>query len=191
MGWMRSRFLVGWALLCGLLAAAGCGTATQSAVLAGPTDAPVGGAPPPAAGVWGDGSHFPGLVTDGEGAGSLTTSYAAGPGEHVLNVNVVATSHGGTDPRPREIGPDSFAELAVPGDAVTQTLYGDGNITCPDHWAHDLSLPVGQVQYQPGDDDIEITVTLDGAWPNTEYYVEVNTDTFCQGWMTGPAGGSL
>ena len=105
------------------------------------------------------------------------------PGELMVNVNIVATGEGGpdrADPRPREIGPDSFAELTVPGPTVEQTLYADGDITCPDHWAHDLSLPVGQVQYTPTPQGIEITVTLTGAWPDTEYYVEVNTDEFCQ-----------
>ena len=127
------------------------------------------------------GNHFPGLATDGDGAGSLTVTYAVEPGGYVLNVNVVASTDGPgqEDPRPREIGPDSFTELTVPGGSVEQTLYGDGNITCPDHWAHDLSLPVGQVQYRPTPDGLKITVTLERAWPNTEYYVEVNSDTFC------------
>ena len=104
-------------------------------------------------------------------------------GEQVLNVNVVAMDEGGrerADPRPREIGPDGFAELTVPGKAIEQTLYGDGDITCPDHWAHDLSLPVGQVQYTPTPQAIEITVTLTQAWPDTEYDVDVNTDQFCR-----------
>jgi hypothetical protein len=160
--------------------------------LAQPTGAPVDGATPSAE-LWGDPAEgrFPGLVTDDAGAGSLAASYPSGPGEHMLNVNVVATSYGGADPRPREIGPDSFAELAVPGVVVTQTLYGDGDITCPDHWAQDLSLPVGRVRYQPSDDHIEITVNLDGAWPNTEYFVEVNTDTCCRTWMSGLGDGEL
>ena len=140
-------------------------------------------------GLWGSASLWdehrsPGLSTDGDGAGSVTVSYAAEPGDHVLNVNVVAYSGGAAgqdDPRPREIGPDAFAKLTVPGERVVQTLYGDGDIRCPDHWAHDLSLPVGTVQYQPGESGIEITVTLDQAWPDTEYYVEVNTDAFCAG----------
>ncbi len=103
-------------------------------------------------------------------------------GGHRLNVNVVAMDEGGperADPRPREIGPDGFAELTVTGEVVEQTLYGDGDITCPDHWAHDLSLPVGRVQYTPTPQAVEITVTLDRAWPDTDYYVEVNTDQFC------------
>lgn len=132
--------------------------------------------------------QYPGLVTDGQGAGSLVVSYAAPPGEHVLNVNVVAASGnaaGQEDPRPREIGPDAFAELTVPGAGVEQVLYGDGDIHCPDHWAHDLSLPVGTVAYQPGEDGIEISVTLDGAWPQTAYYVEVNTEDFCDSWGSG------
>ncbi|HSO05457.1 MAG TPA: hypothetical protein VLQ92_13305, partial [Candidatus Limnocylindrales bacterium] len=120
-------------------------------------------------------------------------------GEHLLgvmvNVNIVATGVGGperADPRPREIGPDSFAELTVPGPTIEQTLYADGDITCPDHWAHDLSLPVGQVQYTPTPQGIEITVTLTQAWPDTEYYVEVNTDEFCQdGGSSGPRFGGL
>jgi hypothetical protein len=107
---------------------------------------------------------------------------------YVVNVNVVATEQGGperADPRPREIGPDAFVELTVPGTAITQTLYGDGDIHCPNHWAHDLSLPVGQVQYTPTPQAVEITVTLTQAWPDTEYYVEVNTDQFCQGQQDG------
>jgi hypothetical protein len=107
---------------------------------------------------------------------------------YVVNVNVVATEQGGpgrADPRPREIGPDAFAELAVPGKAITQTLYGDGDIHCPDHWAHDRSLPLGQVQYIPTAQGIEITVTLTQAWPDTGYNVKVNTDQFCQGQEDG------
>ena len=97
-------------------------------------------------------------------------------------VNVAAGVGGPerADPRPREIGPDTVAELTVPGPTVAQTLYADGDITCPEHWAHDLSLPVGRVQYTPTPQGIEITVTLTGAWPDTQYYVEVNTDEFCQ-----------
>jgi hypothetical protein len=104
------------------------------------------------------------------------------PEAYVVNIDVVAMQGGGperADPRPREIGPDAFAELTVPGTTTTQTLYGDGDINCPDHWAHDLSLPLGQVQYTPTPQAIDITVTLSGAWPDTEYYVEVNTDQFC------------
>jgi ketosteroid isomerase-like protein len=137
----------------------------------------------PAAGLGDDRAEarFPGLVTDDQGAGSLTATYRSGLGEHVLNVNVVASSDGSgqEDPRPREIGPDSFADVTVPGVAVSQTLYGDGDIHCPDHWAHELSLPVGQVRYRPTSNGLEITVTLEQAWPNTEYYVRVNSDTFC------------
>ena len=95
----------------------------------------------------------------------------------------MATDEGGperADPRPSEIGPNGFAELTVPGKAIEQTLYGDGDINCPDHWAHDLSLPVGQVKYTPTPQAIEITVTLTQAWPDTEYDVVVNTDQFCR-----------
>ena len=117
------------------------------------------------------------------------------PGELMVNVNIVATGAGGperADPRPREIGPDGFAELAVPGPTIEQTLYADGDITCPERWAHDLSLPVGQVQYTPTPQGIEITVTLTQAWPDTEYSVEVNTDEFCQdGGSPGPRFGGL
>jgi hypothetical protein len=105
-------------------------------------------------------------------------------GEHLVNVNVVAMDIGGpqrADPRPREIGPDAFAGLTVPGPTIEQTLYGDGDITCPDHWAHDLSLPVGRVRYTPTRQGVEITVTLTDAWPDTEYDVAVNTDEFCPG----------
>lgn len=103
-------------------------------------------------------------------------------GGHVVNVNVVAMDQGGperADPRPREIGPDAFVELTVPGRTIAQTLYGDGDINCPDHWAHDRSLPVGQVQYTLTPQAIEITVTLTHAWPDTEYDVSVKTDQFC------------
>jgi hypothetical protein len=104
--------------------------------------------------------------------------------DYVVNVDVVATGQGGlerADQRPREIGPDAFAEVSVPGRTLDQTLYGDGAIQCPEHWAHDRSLPVGHVQYTPTAQGIEITVTLTQAWPDTEYYVEVNTDQFCEG----------
>jgi hypothetical protein len=168
------------ALLVTLAFAVGCGTAAEPPEQqTAPSAAAVAASPEPFD-PWG-GDHFPRLATDGNGAGSLTVTYAVEPGDYVVNVNVVSSSDGPgqEDPRPREIGPDSFTELTVPGESVEQTLYGDGNITCPDHWAHDLSLPIGQVQYQPTPGGVEITVTLEQAWPNTEYYVEVNTDTFC------------
>ena len=130
------------------------------------------------------------VVRIADGAGSVVASGLREHlrGKHLLNVNVVATEEGGperADPRPREIGPNAFAELTVPGKAIEQTLYGDGDIRCPDHWAHDLSLPIGQVQYTPTPQAIEITVTLDQAWPDTEYYVEVNTDQSCRAWESG------
>ncbi len=103
-------------------------------------------------------------------------------GELMVNVAAAVGGPGRADPRPREIGPDTVAELTVPGPTVTQTLYGDGDITCPEHWAHDLSLPVGRVQYTPTPQGIEITVSLTGAWPDTQYYVEVNPDEFCRDW---------
>jgi hypothetical protein len=102
------------------------------------------------------------------------------PGELMVNVAAGVGGPERADPRPREIGPDTVAELTVPGPTVTQTLYADGDITCPEHWAHDLSLPVGQVQYTPTPQGIEITVTLTGAWPDTQYYAEVNPDEFCR-----------
>ena len=60
------------------------------------------------------------------------------------------------------------------------TLGADGSIDCPDHWAQDLSLPIGSVIYCPESDAVEITVTLDQAWLNWVYFVEVNTEDFCQ-----------
>jgi hypothetical protein len=130
------------------------------------------------------------VIRIAEGTESVVASRAPEPlaDTYVVNVDVVATQEGGperADPRPREIGPDAFAELAVPGTTTTQTLYGDGEITCPEHWAHDRSLPVGQVQYTPTAQGVEITVTLTKAWPDTEYYVEVNTDQLCQGQQDG------
>ncbi len=124
------------------------------------------------------------VIRIAEGTESVVASRSGEylPKAYVVNVDVVAREEPGperADRRPREIGPDGFVELTVPGTTITQTLYGDGDITCPGHWAHDLSLPVGQVQYTPTRQGVEITVTLTRAWPDTEYYVEVNTDQFC------------
>lgn len=71
-----------------------------------------------------------------------------------------------------------------PGDAVT--IYGDGDISCPDHRADDQSLPVGTVVYQPGDDEIRVIITLTDAAPNAPYRVEVWSDESC---TTGPLEG--
>jgi hypothetical protein len=73
--------------------------------------------------------------------------------------------------------------LAVPGcssasDAVT--IYGDGDVSCPNHVADDDSLPVGTVRFEPGPGEVRVTVALTDAAPEWNYYVEVWTDEGCE-----------
>ena len=75
------------------------------------------------------------------------------------------------------------AALATPpaesGDrrAVVETLYADGSINCPDHWADDLSTPVGRVVFRPTTDGIHFHVVFTDAAPNWEYEVVVNLES--------------
>jgi hypothetical protein len=72
----------------------------------------------------------------------------------------------------------SCSSGATPEDAVT--IYGDGDIGCPEHRADGQSLPVGWVVYQPGEGEIRVIVTLTDAAPNAPYYVEVWIEESCE-----------
>lgn len=50
---------------------------------------------------------------------------------------------------------------------------------CPHHGAHALTLPVGRACEGTKEDSIEITVTLEQAWTNTTYSVDVTTEDLC------------
>jgi hypothetical protein len=67
------------------------------------------------------------------------------------------------------------------------TIYGDGDISCPDHKADDQSLPVGTVVYQPRVGEIRVIVTLIHAAPNATYGVEVWSHQSCK--IGAPLGG--
>ena len=64
-----------------------------------------------------------------------------------------------------------------PDDGVT--IYGDGEISCPDHRASIESLPVGTITYRPDEGEIGVTITLTGAAPNVSYAVELWTNDSC------------
>ena len=69
------------------------------------------------------------------------------------------------------------AALADNGsEAAVATLYGDGDIDCPDHVADNLSTPVGQVVFRPTADGYWMNVVLTNAAPNWVYDVSVNLD---------------
>ena len=66
------------------------------------------------------------------------------------------------------------------------TIFGDGEISCPDHRASDESLPVGTVEFQAGDGEIQVTVTLTDAAADWAYEVELWSDRSCA--TSGPLG---
>lgn len=53
------------------------------------------------------------------------------------------------------------------------TLYGDGDISCPNHVADDESRPVGTVEYHPEEGQIRVIVRLTDAAPHAVYGVEL------------------
>ena len=59
------------------------------------------------------------------------------------------------------------------------TIFGDGEISCPDHRADDESLPVGTVEYQADQGEIRVIVTLTDAAEDWTYGVEVWSDESC------------
>jgi hypothetical protein len=63
------------------------------------------------------------------------------------------------------------AQLAQ--ESAVQTLYGDGSIDCPDHWADDTSTPVGTVEYTATDDGIRFRIVLTAAAANWTYAAEI------------------
>lgn len=58
-------------------------------------------------------------------------------------------------------------------------VYGDGEISCPDHVASDESMPVGAVVYTPTDEGLQVEIVLTDAEPSWVYYVEVLDPEFC------------
>ena len=65
-------------------------------------------------------------------------------------------------------------------EGVEATIYGDGDVTCPNHWAQDESLPVGTVTFRPTNDGLDIEVDLTDAAPNWTYNAEVLPADFCE-----------
>ena len=63
---------------------------------------------------------------------------------------------------------------------IEVTLYGDGDISCPDHWADDTSLPVGTVLYQPGEGELVVSVDFTEVAPSTGYEVSLWKDDSCE-----------
>ena len=64
-----------------------------------------------------------------------------------------------------------------------ETLYADGDINCPDHFAADLSTPVGTVDYLGVEGGIDVTVSLTDAEPTTVYdVVVIPEDGACDDW---------
>lgn len=59
------------------------------------------------------------------------------------------------------------------------TIFGDGEISCPDHRVDDESLPVGTVEYQSDQGEIRVIVTLTDAAEDWTYGVEVWSDESC------------
>ena len=58
--------------------------------------------------------------------------------------------------------------------AGVATLYADGSIECPDHWADDTSTPVGQVTFRSTEYGIRFDIVLTAAAPNWDYEVAIN-----------------
>lgn len=67
----------------------------------------------------------------------------------------------------------------VDGGETAVTVYGDGEISCPNHVADDRSLPVGTVAYFPGQGQIRVVITLTDAAPHRAYGVQLWGDESC------------
>jgi hypothetical protein len=63
--------------------------------------------------------------------------------------------------------------------ATDITVYGDGDVSCPELGASDESMPVGTVTYESSDDGLVVEIELTDAEPNWVYYVEVLDREFC------------
>ncbi len=57
----------------------------------------------------------------------------------------------------------------LPYGTVNQTLYADGDISCPDLFADDTTRPAGQITYTPVPGGVEIQILLENAAPNWPY----------------------
>ena len=69
----------------------------------------------------------------------------------------------------------SAAPDGNPSAAVT-TIYGDGDVSCPGHYADDLSTPVGRVVFRPVEDGVHFRIILNNAAPDWTYGVAVNLE---------------
>jgi hypothetical protein len=74
------------------------------------------------------------------------------------------------------IGPDP-----VPIMETEQILYGAGDISCPEHWAQNQSLPVGTVGFEAGRGMFTVVVELIAAAPDSDYGVDVWEPETCLG----------
>ena len=73
---------------------------------------------------------------------------------------------------------------------ATVGIFGDGDISCPDHRASSDSLPVGTVNYQVGEGQVRVTVSLTAAQPEWTYNnIELWSAQNCT--MLGAAGTTL
>lgn len=67
----------------------------------------------------------------------------------------------------------------VNGGETVATVHGDGEISCPNHVADDLSLPVGTVAYFPGEGELRVVIRLTDAAPDRAYGVQLWSDESC------------
>ena len=72
-----------------------------------------------------------------------------------------------------------FAVLSGCSTGSDVTVYGDGDVSCPELGASDESMPVGRVTYEPSDEGLVVEIELTDAEPNWVYYVEVLDRQFC------------
>ncbi len=69
---------------------------------------------------------------------------------------------------------------SVPVAGTEQILYGAGDISCPEHWAHNQSLPVGTVVFEAGEGMFTVGVELTAAAADSDYGVEVWEPETCR-----------
>jgi hypothetical protein len=87
---------------------------------------------------------------------------------------------GWVDPLEDALPPAGSEPDPVPIMEMEQVLYGAGDLGCPEHWAHDQSLPVGSVEFQTGQGMFTVVVELTAAAPNSRYGVEVWEPETCR-----------
>lgn len=81
---------------------------------------------------------------------------------------------------------DQSPQSTAPAVSGLVTIFGDGEISCPDHRASDESLPVGTVEYMAGESEIRVIVSLTDAAQDWAYQVELWSDQSCT--REGPLG---